>query len=98
MSLTPCQINPIDVNFHLQNSLEIFDKNSADKIQSKKYKGIKEVPSLMPIRVKIIRWESSKRSENLDQKYIMFFDWESANTWELKTSQSSIPCIQQNQA
>ena len=31
--------------------MEIFDKNSADKIQSKKYKGIK-VPSLMPIRVK----------------------------------------------
>ena len=23
---------PIDVNFHLQKSLEIFDKNSADKI------------------------------------------------------------------
>ena len=50
MSLAGCQINPIDVNFHLQKSLEIFDKNSADKIQSKKYKGIK-VPSLMPIRI-----------------------------------------------
>ena len=43
--------NPIDVNFHLQKSLEIFAENSADQIQSKKYKGIK-VPSLMPIRVK----------------------------------------------
>jgi hypothetical protein len=32
MSLAGCQINPIDVNFHLQKSLEIFDKNSADKI------------------------------------------------------------------
>ena len=38
MSLAGCQINPIDVNFHLQNSLEIFDKNSADKIGSKKDK------------------------------------------------------------
>ena len=32
MSLAGCQINPIDVNFHLQKSLEIFDTNSADKI------------------------------------------------------------------
>jgi hypothetical protein len=32
MSLTGCQINPIDVNFHLQNSFENYDKNSADKI------------------------------------------------------------------
>ena len=32
MSLAECQINPIDVKFHLQKSLEIFDKNSADKI------------------------------------------------------------------
>ena len=51
MSLSGCQINPIDVNFHLQKSLEIFDKNSADKIWSKKDRGWK-VPSLMPIRVK----------------------------------------------
>ena len=35
MSLAGCQINPIDVNFHLQKSLEIFDKNSAVKIWSK---------------------------------------------------------------
>ena len=35
MSLSGCQINPIDVNFHLQKSLEIFDKNSADKMWSK---------------------------------------------------------------
>ena len=26
MSLAGCQTNPIDVNFHLQKSLEIFDK------------------------------------------------------------------------
>ena len=43
--------NPIDVNFHLRNSLEIFDNNSADKIWSKKNKEI-EVSPLMPIRVK----------------------------------------------
>ena len=40
MSLAGCQINPIDVNFHLQKSLEIFDKKSADKIWSKKDKGV----------------------------------------------------------
>ena len=51
MSLTWCQINPIDVNFHLTKSLEIFDKNSADKIWSKKDKEIKVSP-LMQIRVK----------------------------------------------
>ena len=39
MSLAGCQINLIDVNFHLQKSLEIFDTNSADKIQSQIYKG-----------------------------------------------------------
>ena len=32
MSLGGGQINPISVNFHIQKSLEIFDKNSADKI------------------------------------------------------------------
>jgi hypothetical protein len=39
MSLEGCQINPIDVNFHFQKSLEIFDTNSAAKFQSKNYKG-----------------------------------------------------------
>ena len=62
MSLTGCQINPIDVNFYLQKCLEIFDKNSEDKIWSKKYKEIKVSP-LMPIKVnslllgvKILYW------------------------------------------
>ena len=50
MSLAGWQINPIDVNFHLQKSLEIFYTNSADKIQSQNYKRVK-VPCLMPIRV-----------------------------------------------
>ena len=39
MSLEECQINTIDVNFHLQKSLEIFYINSAEKIQSQNYKG-----------------------------------------------------------
>ena len=47
------QINPIDdVIFHLQKSIEIFDKKSADKIWSKNDKEIKVSP-LMPIRVKL---------------------------------------------
>ena len=45
MSLAGCQIIPIDLNCHLQICLDIFDKNSADKIQSKIYKGGK---SAMP--------------------------------------------------
>ena len=40
MSLAWCQINTIDVNFHLQKSFEIFDKYSADKIWSKKDRGV----------------------------------------------------------
>ena len=40
MSLAGCQINPIDVNVHLKKSLEIFDKNSADTISSKKDKEV----------------------------------------------------------
>ena len=45
-------MNPIDVYFHLQKSLEIFDKNSAVKIWSKKGKGIK-VSIPVPSRVKV---------------------------------------------
>ena len=45
-----CQIRPIDDNFHLQKSCEIFDKNSADKIWSKKDKEWKVSP-LMAIKV-----------------------------------------------
>ena len=40
MSLAGCQIELIYVNFLLQKSLENFDKNSADKIWSKKDKGV----------------------------------------------------------
>ena len=52
MSLVGCQINLIDVNFHFQKSVEIFDKNLADKIWSKKYKEWK-LFALMSIRVEI---------------------------------------------
>ena len=51
MSLAGCKINLIDVNFHHQKSLDIFDKHSADKIWSKKDKEWKVSP-LMPIMVK----------------------------------------------
>ena len=37
------QINLIDVNFHLQKSMEIFGKNSADKILCKNDKGVESV-------------------------------------------------------
>ena len=41
ISLAGCQIIPIDLNFHLQKCLEIFDKNPADKFQSKNIQGAK---------------------------------------------------------
>ena len=50
MSLAECRINPVAVNFYLQKSVDIFYKDSAEKIWSKKYEGWK-FPSLMPIRV-----------------------------------------------
>ena len=40
MSLAGRQIIMIDLNFHLRKGLEIFDKNSADKIQIKNYKEV----------------------------------------------------------
>ena len=43
MSLAGRQINPIDVNFHLQKSLEIFDKNSATKNVIQKGQGLESV-------------------------------------------------------
>ena len=66
MSLAGCQINPIDVKFHLQKSLEIFDKSSIDKIWSKKDRGWK-VPSLMPIRVKL---KLSKKAAKIWKKML----------------------------
>ena len=50
MSLAGCQINLIDIsldiNFHLQKSLKIVDKNSADKIWSKKDMGMESALSI----------------------------------------------------
>ena len=40
MTLARSQINPINVNFYPQKSLEIFDKNLAGKLWSKKDKGV----------------------------------------------------------
>jgi hypothetical protein len=39
LSWAGCQNNSIYVSFNLQKSLKSFDKNSADKIQSKKNYG-----------------------------------------------------------
>ena len=44
------KLTRFNVNFHIQKSLQIFDKKAADKIWSKKDKEWK-VSSLMPIRV-----------------------------------------------
>ena len=43
MSLKGYQINPIDVNFYMQNSLDIFDKNSADQNLIQKGQGDKSI-------------------------------------------------------
>ena len=40
MNWSGCQNNPIDVNFHLQKCLEIFEKK-ADKIDPKRTWGLK---------------------------------------------------------
>ena len=40
MNLAGHQIYPIDVNIDFEKSLEISDKNSTDKIWSKKDKGV----------------------------------------------------------
>ena len=44
MSMAGCQINPIDVNFLPKKSMEIFDKNSIDKIWSKKDTEVESAP------------------------------------------------------
>ena len=58
MSWAWCQNNPVGLNFHLQKSLKFFEKNSADKIGSKKHKGIKVSPPV-PNRVKIDRTKTN---------------------------------------
>ena len=51
-SLAGCQINLIDVNFHLQKSVEIFDTKSFDKNLNPKRTRGEKMAFLMPIRVK----------------------------------------------
>ena len=55
MSLAEYQINLIDLNFHLQKNLEVFEENSADKIWSNKDIQVK-VPCPVPDRVKTIKY------------------------------------------
>ena len=43
MSLAGCQINPIDVNFHLQKSLETFDKKFSWQNLIQKEQGDKSI-------------------------------------------------------
>ena len=72
MSLAGCQINLIDVNFHLQKSLQILDKKSAEKIWSKKDMEIKVSP-LMPIRVNQILCRQSIKKRSKDVKQTKYF-------------------------
>ena len=51
MSSAGCQTNLIDVNFHIQKSLEIFDKIFSWQNLIQKGQGDKSIP-LMPIGVK----------------------------------------------
>ena len=51
MNLAGCQINPIYVNFHLQESLEIFDKNCQNLI--KKRQGGGKCPPLCQLGLKL---------------------------------------------
>ena len=57
MSSVGYQNNTIYVNFHLQKSFEIFEKNSAYKIWSKKDKGIKlslPVPNRVQVGIRTL--------------------------------------------
>ena len=55
MSSSGCQINPIDVNFHLQKSLEIFDKNSSAKNLIQKGQGVESQLGLSSSVEKIMK-------------------------------------------
>ena len=50
MSWAGCQNNPINLNFHLQKSLDIFEKNSADKIWSIKDIKVKKHAAVPVVR------------------------------------------------
>ena len=65
------QINLICVNFHCQKRLASFEKNSSDKIWSKKDKEIKISP-LMLIRIKYV---SSLTWRRKNQNWSIFFNF-----------------------
>ena len=65
MSLAECQNNPIDVNFHLQKVWKFLIKiqlKNSDAIRTGGWK----VPSLMPIRVKLLNLKSWNEDEISD--------------------------------
>ena len=59
MSLAGCQINLIDVIFHLQNSLKIFDKSSPEKIWSRKDKGVESALPYDNFFISAITWHDT---------------------------------------
>ena len=96
MSLSGYQINTIDVNFHLQ-------KNSADKVWSKKYRGWK-VPCLKPQTIWIVGDENYYRhlasawhylntvlAFPTNSGFIIFF-----NLWQTFESVRSVYCVATN--
>ena len=72
-----CQIILIDLNFYLQKCLEIFDKNSADKIQSKNYKeGKSALPHAGLMAKFFLRFAKeycSVRTKKLQSLKVIFF-------------------------
>ena len=59
MSWAGCQINPIDINFHLQKCLETFEKKLADKSDHKE-QGDKSTPAVPnkvnPVPTRFVTW------------------------------------------
>ena len=83
MILAGCQINPINVNFYLQKSLEIFVKKSMEKIWSKKDKEIKVCP---PCHLGlIIMYDRSLKLHNFKlvskEKYRLMPNVAAAQSW-----------------
>ena len=82
MSLSGCQINPIDVNFHFQKSLEIFYKYQLPKIWSKKNRG-RKVPCLMPIWVKTNKNNTVAVMGSASHLFLPAFGWLSSGlVWQ----------------
>ena len=74
-----CQNNQINLNLYLQKSLEIFEKNSADKVWSNKDIKVK-VPCSVSDRVKYLSYESnfhSGKKKMYPDKYLSGLHWTS---------------------